>query len=91
MSELFDWLVDGCPGAHTAPAIVEQIGVRLRAEGVSVECVGVFVLTLHPDVAGRSLTWTPGRDVAVGEMTYDVMHSPVIACSPARSGAATSR
>ncbi len=82
MSELFDWLVDGCPGAHTAPAIVEQIGVRLRAEGVPVDRVAVFVLTLHPDIAGRGFTWTPGREVTVGEMTYAVMHSPTYQASP---------
>ncbi|MBV8760646.1 MAG: adenylate/guanylate cyclase domain-containing protein [Deltaproteobacteria bacterium] len=82
MSELFDWLVDGCPDAHSAPAIVEQLGVRLRAEGVSVDRIGVFVLTLHPDIAGRGFTWTPGREVAVGEMTFDMMHSPLFQQSP---------
>jgi adenylate cyclase len=82
VSELFDWLVDGCPGAHTAPAIVEQIGVRLRAEGVPVDRVAVFVLTLHPDIAGRGFLWMPGHDVRVGEMTYEVMHSPVYEASP---------
>lgn len=83
MSDLFDWLVDGCPGAHTALAIVEQIGVRLRAEGVPVDRIGVFVLTLHPDIAGRGFTWVPGREATVGEMTYDVMHSAVFRESPA--------
>lgn len=82
MSELFDWLVDGCPGSQTSPAIVEQIGVRLRAEGVPVDRVGVFVLTLHPDIAGRAFTWVPEREVVVGELTYDVMHSPVFQNSP---------
>ena len=83
MSELFDWLVDGCPGAHSAPAIVEQVGVRLRAEDVPVDRVAVFVLTLHPDIAGRGFTWTPGREVTVREMTYDIMHSPVFQASTA--------
>jgi adenylate cyclase len=82
VSELFDWLVDGCPGAHTSAAIVEQLGVRLRAEGVPIDRVAAFVLTLHPDIAGRGFTWTPGRDVAVGELTYERLHSPLFDSSP---------
>ena len=83
MSELFEWLVDGCPGSHTSAAIAEQLGVRLRAEGVPVDRLAVFVLTLHPDIAGRGFTWVHGHEAVVGELTYEVMHSPVFRDSPA--------
>src|SRR6185503_18196891 len=82
MSELFDWLVDGTPGATTSAEIVEQCGERLRAEGVVVDRLSAVVMTLHPDVAGRTFAWRPGDRAKVGELTWAQIHSHPFETSP---------
>jgi len=82
MSELFDWLVDGAPGASSSGEIVEQCGERLRAEGVVVDRLSAFVMTLHPDVAGRTFAWRPGGRANVGELSWAQIHSTTFATSP---------
>jgi adenylate cyclase len=82
VSELFDWLVDGAQGCATPPEIVEQCGERLRAQGIPADRVAAFVMTLHPDVAGRSFTWTAGKEVTIAELSYAAMRSPMFEHSP---------
>jgi adenylate cyclase len=82
MSELFDWLVDGAPGAASSADIVDQCGERLRAEGVPADRISAFVMTLHPDVAGRTFAWQPGGCTRVGELSWAQIHSTVFDTSP---------
>ncbi len=63
--ELFDWLVDGAPGAPTPMQVVGRLGRGLRAGGVPVDRITAFVRTLHPHVAGRRFTWDPTLEEAV--------------------------
>jgi adenylate cyclase len=66
---LFDWLVDGAPGAATSQEVVERIGNDLLAGGVPVDRIAAFVATLHPQVLGRSFHWAPGQAVVVSNLT----------------------
>lgn len=79
---LFDWLVDGAPGATSAADLAERIGVRLREAGVPIDRFMAFVLTLHPNVLGRSFRWEPGRAVKVSELTEAIRHSAMFSQSP---------
>lgn len=83
VSELFDWLVDGAPGAPNAPDVVARIGPMLEASGVRVCRIAAFVRTLHPHIMGRSFVWqrgVPGAEVR--EAPYAVLRSELYAQSP---------
>lgn len=66
---LFDWFVDGAPGAATPQAVVEGMCAELVAGGLPIARVAVFVTTLHPQVLGRGFFWRPGAPVGVFELT----------------------
>jgi adenylate cyclase len=69
--ELFDWLVDGAPGAPTPMEVVAKLGRGLRAGGVPVEKINAFVRTLHPNMAGRRFSWDPSLQIAtIGELPW---------------------
>jgi adenylate cyclase len=67
---LFDWLVDGCPGASTPMAVLARMGSELTQAGLSVARIGASVRTLHPHVAGRLFVWVPGQEVKVQEQPW---------------------
>ena len=80
---LFDWLVDGTPGAPTPMTVLERIGPDLVSAGIPVERMTAFVRTLHPSVMGRRFTWEKGvAKVAVAEASWEILSSPVFLASP---------
>jgi adenylate cyclase len=79
---LFDWLLDGVPGATGAPEVVERLCRELREAGVPVDRVVAFVTTLHPTTLGRAFRWTPGEPVSVAELTLAVQQSEAFRHSP---------
>jgi adenylate cyclase len=92
---LFDWLVDGAPGAPSPPAVVGRLGPELVTAGVPLSRVEAFVRTLHPHIVGRSFVWEPGRPVEVLENSYADLQSSGFLSSPAaavfRTGEAVRR
>jgi adenylate cyclase len=82
ITALFEWLVDGAPGAASAAAVVERIGEDLNAAGVAVGRIAAFVTTLHPQVAGRGFRWNVGRPCEVGELSHAMQHAPMFLLSP---------
>ncbi|MFO0594906.1 MAG: adenylate/guanylate cyclase domain-containing protein [Myxococcaceae bacterium] len=73
---LFDWLVDGAPGATTPMAVVQRIANELQALEVHIERIAAFVRTLHPHVVGRRFLWEASTDkVEVGELSWDRLSS----------------
>ncbi len=80
---LFDWLLDGAPGATQSIHVVERLGVDLNAAGVPVDHTGVFVTTLHPTVFGRRFRWRKGDPkVTTYELTAAIQASPAYTESP---------
>src|SRR5882757_9446862 len=80
---LFDWLVDGTPGAPTPMAVLERIGPDLVAGGIPIERMQAFVRTLHPSVMGRRFLWEKGVEkVKAHEATWEMLNSPVFLSSP---------
>ncbi|MBL8918873.1 MAG: adenylate/guanylate cyclase domain-containing protein [Myxococcaceae bacterium] len=67
VQSLFDWLVDGAPGAPTPMAVISRMGDELRATGVPIDRISAFVRTLHPAIVGRGFFWQPGEAVRVQE------------------------
>lgn len=80
---LFDWLVDGAPGAPTPMAVLARLGPDLVAAGVPLARMTAFVRTLHPSVMGRSFTWLEGKaDVEVREASWALLESATFKESP---------
>ena len=72
LQELFDWLVDGAPGAATPMVVVGRVGRALRAGGVPVDRLSAFVRSLHPHVVGRRFAWDPSlQDALVAELLWE--------------------
>lgn len=81
VDSVFEWLVDGAPGASSAADVVQRLGSDLRSAGIPVDRVAAFVRTLHPTVRGRSFVWTPGEPVKVNELDFR-RDLPGVAASP---------
>ena len=73
---LFNWLVDGAPGATSSQEVIAGVGNGLNDAGVPVERFSAFVRTLHPHVMGRAFHWEPGQEVKVNEASYAFLQTP---------------
>ncbi len=82
LQKLTEWLVDGARSAPSPPRMMAETCERLLAAGLPLWRVGVFVRTLHPDIAGRNLIWRPGEEVVVGSANYDLLDSPEFLNNP---------
>jgi adenylate cyclase len=84
VSALFEWLIDGAPGAVGPVAVVAHMGPAMVARGVPISRMAAFVRTLHPSIMGRSFVWRADRaEVEVREAPYSVLVSPTFAVSAA--------
>lgn len=82
MAALFEWLLDGAPGASSAPQVVERLALEARAAAIPVDRVAVFVTTLHPNIVGRAFYWRPDVPVRVAELSAQAQHSDAVRLSP---------
>lgn len=82
LAALFEWLLDGAPGATTAPQVVERLAIEARASGIPVDRVAVFVTTLHPNILGRAFYWRPDAPVRMAELTAEAHRSEALRNSP---------
>jgi adenylate cyclase len=80
---IFDWLVDGAPGAPSPSHMIARLGPDLVLAGVPIDRVESFVRTLHPHIVGRTFVWAPGRVIEVLENSYAYLQSPAFLHSPA--------
>ncbi len=80
--ELYEWLVDGAPGATQSTDIVERVATDLSRAGVPLERFFVFVTTLHPTVLGRQFRWAVGEPLKTLELTYEIQQSAAFSHSP---------
>ncbi|MBK7829136.1 adenylate/guanylate cyclase domain-containing protein [Nannocystis sp.] len=82
MAALFEWLLDGAPGASSAPQVVERLALDARAAEIPIDRVAVFVTTLHPSIVGRAFYWRPGVPVRVAELSAQAQKSDAVRLSP---------
>src|ERR1700678_4820105 len=82
LQKLIEWLVDGARPAPNPPRMMTETCERMVAAGLPLWRVGVFIRTLHPDIAGRNLVWRPGAEVVVGSADYDMLDSDEFRHSP---------
>ena len=82
-SPLFEWLVDGAPGAAGLTDVLARLGLDLNGEGAPVARIAAFVRTLHPHLMGSRYTWRRGREgVEVSNASYATLRSPEFLGSP---------
>lgn len=79
---IFDWLVDGAPGAVGPAAVVDRLANDVVAAGIPVERAAAFVRTLHPHIMGRSFTWKRGSPVEVREASFETLQTATFLRSP---------
>jgi adenylate cyclase len=84
---VFDWLLDGVPDVTTPIEIADRLAHGLREGGIPITRLGVFVTTLHPNVAGRAFIWEEGKPTRMAIQTQavrasmDYTSSPIAWCS----------
>jgi adenylate cyclase len=79
---LFDWLVDGAPGATTPMAVLQRFGDDLIQAGIPIDRGSALVRTLHPSIMGRRFVFEPGKPVTVSEASWAILNSPQFLDSP---------
>ncbi len=67
IDDLVDWMIDGARPGGSARLLIEGVGRRLVGAGVPIGRFALFVQTLHPNIAGRRLLWTPEGGVEMNE------------------------
>jgi adenylate cyclase len=79
---LFEWLLDGGPGASSSVEVADRLGHGLVEAGIPLQRLGVFVTTLHPSVIGRAFIWQRGEPTRVELLTQAIEQSPRFQNSP---------
>ena len=80
---VIDWLVDGARSATLAEDVIAELCRRMVACDLPLWRVGIFVRTLHPDVAGRRFVWCPESGVSTSEALFSFFESDEFRASPA--------
>jgi adenylate cyclase len=81
---IVDWLADGARSAADAKCMVAELCDRLVGCGIAVSRVGVFILTLHPQIMGRRFLWRPGAAVDVSDAPFEAFETEDFRRSPVR-------
>src|SRR5437870_6220020 len=79
-----DWLVDGARSAADTQHVVGELCGRLLACGVPISRVGLFILTLHPQIMGQRFLWKPGTAVDVNSAPFEAFQTEDFRQSPVR-------
>lgn len=72
IDSLVAWLVDGARSGADAHAFVDGLCRRLAAAGIPLDRFGLFIDTLHPNVAARRFLWTPAGGVTLLETAHSL-------------------
>jgi len=64
---LIAWLTDGARSATSMQSFVEELCRRLNAAAIPLDRFGLFINTLHPNVAARRFLWTGAEGVTMQE------------------------
>ncbi len=78
-----EWLAsDECHDSDDA-GLIAGLGRELRAAGLPIDRLGLHLRTLHPEILGRTVAWSPDEAVQVQdkqhgvEITADFIGSPI--------------
>ena len=82
---LIDWVARRAWRCASPSDLTEQFARQLLASGVPLWRLSINLWTLHPEIAGKRLTWVRGTDgVAESETPHGLLQSPTYQNSPVR-------
>jgi adenylate cyclase len=79
-----EWLIDGARSAATTEEVLAEFCERLLSCGYPIDRVGLFILTLHPQIVGRRFLWKPGAPVEINNGTFETFQTEEFRRSPVR-------
>jgi adenylate cyclase len=91
LANLYDWLVRGAGGTRNPADVVQRFADDLVRAGIPLERAAAFVRTLHPHIMGRRFIWEPGKKVAIGEASYEMLNSEMFKRSPVHAVSSTGK
>ncbi|WP_245505526.1 MULTISPECIES: adenylate/guanylate cyclase domain-containing protein [unclassified Rhizobium] len=79
---LIEWLSGDECHAVDEPGLISALGRRLRVLGLPIDRLTLHLMTLHPELIGRTLAWAPGDPVEIHDREHGVRQ--IFANSPLR-------
>ena len=83
--DLSDWMAGGAQPPRSLAGNVTHLLEGLVAAGVPVSRFALFILTIHPTIAGKRILWTPEGGVDVTNAPHAFFQSEMFLKSPARA------
>ena len=82
--EIIEWLAgDECHELDDA-GFVDRLGLHLRAAGLPVDHLVLYLRTLDPEIRFRTVAWAPDEPVQIRDRPHDITLVPGFADSPVR-------
>jgi adenylate cyclase len=79
---LIEWLSGDECHALDEPDLIAVLGRRLRALGLPIDRLTLHLMTLHPELIGRTLAWAPGDPIEIHDRDHGARQ--IFANSPLR-------
>ena len=79
-----DWLIDGARAAPTSEAVLAEFCDRLLGGGLPIWRVGLFIITLHPQIMGQRFLWTCGKSIDSEDGSFEAFQTEAFRRSPIR-------
>lgn len=75
VTDLLDWMIDGARPIADGRKIIEAMCESLNAAGVPADRFALFIMTIHPTVAGRRMTWSAAEGCQILEADFEVFQT----------------
>jgi adenylate cyclase len=82
ISATIEWLAGDECHALDGAALATELGCRLRSAGLPLDHLGLYLRTLHPEILGHTIGWTPDEPVQVYRRPHDYVRSAGYQSSP---------
>lgn len=84
IAEVIEWLTgDECHELDDA-GLVAGLGRRLRAAGLPLDRLALHLRTLHPEILGRTMAWSPDEPVEIHDREHGLEASSIFKGVPQR-------
>jgi adenylate cyclase len=80
--DVVEWLTGNECHELDDAGLIAGLGRRLRAAGLPVDRLTLHLRTLHPEILGRTVAWSPGEPVEIHDREHGIEVSPDFVDSP---------
>jgi len=81
LPDIIEWLIGASHELKTAE-LIRELGQRLRDAGLPVDRLILHLRTIHPELHGSTLAWTPGEEIEIHPRERGIEHTAAFAQSP---------